>query len=79
MFQGNRELFRGLWIDNSDYVWETHPVIRIDLSRHPIRSPADLEKSLRRHLQRIARQYGISLPDDEPEFMLEDLIFDLSE
>jgi hypothetical protein len=30
LFEGNRELFKGLWIYDSDYRWTEHPVIRID-------------------------------------------------
>ena len=26
VFRGNRELFKGLWINDSDYQWEAHPV-----------------------------------------------------
>ena len=33
LFRGSRELFHGLWIDSSDYVWDAHPVVRIDFSR----------------------------------------------
>ncbi|MEZ4726706.1 MAG: AAA family ATPase [Caldilineaceae bacterium] len=42
IFRGNRELFQGLWIAESDYAWQIHPVIRIDFSLHYIRSRADL-------------------------------------
>jgi hypothetical protein len=31
VFQGRRELFRGLAIDATDYDWKPYPVIRIDL------------------------------------------------
>ena len=78
LFQGNRDLFQGLWIGRSDYDWETHPVIRIDLSRHPIHDQASLEKSFQRHLQRIASRYGIDLSEDSPAVMFEDLIYELS-
>ncbi|KKP25010.1 MAG: AAA-ATPase, partial [candidate division TM6 bacterium GW2011_GWF2_30_66] len=33
LFSGNRDLFKGLWIDeNTDYCWPVHPVIYLDLS-----------------------------------------------
>jgi hypothetical protein len=32
LFSGNRDLFKGLWIDkNTDYSWPVHPVIYLDL------------------------------------------------
>ena len=33
VFGGDRELFRGLWIYDSDYDFIKHPVIRLDLSK----------------------------------------------
>ena len=31
IFEGRRELFKGLRIDSSDYDWKTYPVIRLDM------------------------------------------------
>ncbi|HNO21756.1 MAG TPA: hypothetical protein PKK94_02165, partial [Leptospiraceae bacterium] len=33
IFSGNKELFKGLWIYQSDYSWEKHPVIHLHLSK----------------------------------------------
>jgi Predicted AAA-ATPase len=33
IFEGNKELFKGLWIYKADYAWEKHPVVRIDFSK----------------------------------------------
>jgi hypothetical protein len=32
LFSGNRELFKGLWIDQRSWEWAKHPVIRLDMS-----------------------------------------------
>ena len=32
IFEGRRELFKGLKIDQTDYDWKVHPVIHIDFS-----------------------------------------------
>ena len=32
IFRGKRHLFKDLWIDQSDYTWEQHPVIWLDMS-----------------------------------------------
>ena len=32
IFRNQRDLFKGLWIDHSDYQWEEYPVIRLDMS-----------------------------------------------
>ena len=31
IFEGQRDLFKGLSIEQSDYDWKPHPVIRIDM------------------------------------------------
>lgn len=77
IFQGNRELFTGLWIHGSDYTWPTHPIIRIDFSRHQIRTVADLEVRIQRHLAQIAEGYGVALVDAPFDIQTEDLILKL--
>jgi hypothetical protein len=42
IFQGNKELFKGLWLYDSPYQWQPHPVIRIDFSRHAVKNAAKL-------------------------------------
>ncbi len=32
LFEGGKELFQGLWIENSDWPWQPHPVVQIDFS-----------------------------------------------
>ena len=40
LFSGNRDLFKGLWIDtDSDYQWPVHPVVYIDINRVDKGSP----------------------------------------
>lgn len=79
IFRGNKELFQGLWIYESDYGWEKHPVIRIDFSRLQAKSAADLQSRIAHHLHRIAREHGITL-QDSPAFdvLWDDLIVQLA-
>lgn len=35
IFQGKRELFKGLAIDQTDYDWKTYPVVHIDFGSIP--------------------------------------------
>lgn len=60
-FLGKRELFKDLWIEKSDYKWEIHPVIRLDMSTIPNHSPEELEKYLLRQLVKIAKYYNCEL------------------
>jgi hypothetical protein len=61
LFLGNRSLFKGLWIDTSDYEWKEYPVIHLDFSGIPHRSVQELEDNLHDELDTIAYHYGISL------------------
>ena len=78
IFRGNRDLFHGLWLDGSDYKWESRPVIRIDFSRYPTENAAMLETNIQQHLKLIARQYEIQLEDGPFYLQLEELIFTLA-
>lgn len=57
LFRGHRELFHGLWIDKSDYTWETHPVIRLDFNLYPSTSAEELQGNLKRY-SRSSYHYG---------------------
>ena len=43
MFEGNKELFNGLWIYKADYAWKKHPVVRIDFSKKKAENKDDLK------------------------------------
>ena len=42
IFKGNRELFRGLYIDKADYNWKEYPVIHIDFSKCQRDNPSSI-------------------------------------
>ncbi|KKP35079.1 MAG: AAA-ATPase [candidate division TM6 bacterium GW2011_GWF2_32_72] len=81
LFSGNRDLFKGLWIDkNTDYSWSVNPVIYLDLSMRDSDAPEDLTSSLMRKLNKIAKSYKlIKIAQTTPGEMLEDLIVLLQE
>ena len=62
IFQGNRKLFQGLWIDGSDYSWVSHPIIRLDFSINPVESAEELKVVIDYETQRIAREYKLTEP-----------------
>jgi len=61
LFLGNRELFKGLWIDSSDYKWQKYSVIHIDFSVIAHDSPEQLYQALSLKLQDIGLGYGIDV------------------
>jgi len=81
LFEGKRELFKGLWIEDK-WDWQPYPVIRIDFARTV--STGSLEQfnqGLLLVLQRYARSYKISIPDsvDDARYYLAELIIELYE
>jgi hypothetical protein len=62
IFDNKRELFKGLYIDSSDWEWETYPVIRIDLNAGDYNEGKDaLSSTIEGALRSCSRQYGIVL------------------
>lgn len=60
--EGKKELFKGLWIANSDYSWEPVAVIRLDFSVLSIKNVETFESSLLSMLEQIGEKYHIKLP-----------------
>lgn len=58
----NKQLFNGLWINQSDYHWHEYAVINFDFSTLPINTLEDLENGLQHAVINIARVYEIDLP-----------------
>ena len=59
--QGKKELFKGLWLESSNYAWNPVAVIRFDFSELSIESSESFKSSLLIVMQRIANQYGVTL------------------
>lgn len=74
LFSAKRELFRGLWIEKSDWDWIEYPIINLDMSPVFNRTPEGLEQNLIRELNAIAKRYGISLNGESAANYLQDLI-----
>jgi hypothetical protein len=65
IFKGKRELFKGLYIDGTDYDWKEYPVVRFDFSTC-LRSTADgVADWINRQTIVIARAYGIQLDKED--------------
>lgn len=73
---GNKNLFDGLWIANSDYIWQSYGVITLDLSSWGINSPESLASGLKHALVEIAEEYAIEIDimPAEPEVVLRSLV-----
>ena len=58
-FSGDKELFKELWIYDSDYAFEKHPVLRLDMSNISNKTPEILEKAINLALKALAETEGI--------------------
>ena len=79
LFLARRDLFKDLWIDNSKYTWDYHPVVHLDFSVIAHRSKKDLEESLNNNLDGIAQAYGFKLDTKLPEDKFRELIETLAQ
>lgn len=78
MFQGNQELFKGLWIDSSDYNWKEHAVIRLDFNLYPSTTAEELQANIKRYLAINAQRHGVTLQDGPHYAQFGDLILTLA-
>lgn len=78
IFFGNRDLFKGLWIAQSDYQWPVHPVIRVDFSRHTVKDATGLERIIEYFVEEIALQYGVTLRGFDYQTKFDNLIQQLA-
>ena len=80
IFKGKRELFKGLYIDSTDYDWKEYPVIHIDFSNIEYININDFRKQIKDELVSIATKYNVKIQDDfEYNQVLKSLIEKLSE
>ncbi len=61
IFKAKRELFKGLYIDSTDYDWKEYPVIHVDFSTTTFRTRESLEETIKNALLYVAKEYNISL------------------
>ena len=78
IFAGHRDLFKGLWIHESDYDWEAHPVVRIDFSQVSVATASELKIALVEYLDQIAAQHNIALQGSTYYFRFSNLIQQLA-
>jgi len=77
VFKGDKELFKGLWIYDSDYVFKKHPVIRLDMSNIANKTPDILENTLSEEMISRAGEDDITVTGSEPGILFKRLIENL--
>lgn len=62
LFQGRKELFEGLWLDeNTDWEWTKHPVVKIDFNGISHDTHQLLKQGIVDNIKDIAMQNGLSV------------------
>ncbi len=64
IFRGKKELFKGLYIDSTDYDWKEYPVIHINFSEITFTDMEDLRSQIRDVLFGVAEQYDVTIEGD---------------
>ncbi|MDR1111545.1 MAG: AAA family ATPase [Deltaproteobacteria bacterium] len=73
LFTGNRERFKGLWIDSSDYAFDKHPTLFLSLSVESD-TTAILKESILTKLSFIAKAAKLEIKANTPALYLGELI-----
>jgi hypothetical protein len=77
VFNGDKELFKGLFIYDSGYDFEKHPVLRLDMSNIANENPAELKNSLSTVLKERAAEESLDVVGTVPSDIFKYLIIAL--
>ena len=66
-FRGQKELFKGLAIEELEEEWLTYPVLHLDLNARKYSTPQDLDAILNQYLESWEKLYGTEKQDRAPE------------
>ena len=77
VFQGKKELFKGLAIYDKPYDWKQYPVIHLDMGNCQAKTPEELNNFLLDTLTLLAEEYNMQLRGQSNatrfEFLIEDI------
>ena len=78
LFEGKKELFKGLWIENN-FDWKAVPVVKIDFNRGESEDFVGLKRSIDSMLGKEADRNGVKLTAESNRGKLDELITKLYE
>lgn len=78
IFQGKKELFKGLAIYDKPYDWKQYPVIHLDMNGFNFNSLDEFESSLLRLMKETADEHGVHLTETTPSNMFREIMTELS-
>ena len=74
IFKGNKELFKDLWIYNSDYNWTKFPVIKLDMSGASTLSYTLLLNTIAQQISFQGKLLQLEIKDDIPQIAFDKII-----
>ncbi|MBQ6473070.1 MAG: AAA family ATPase [Victivallales bacterium] len=74
VFEGKKELFKGLALYDKPYDWKTHPVIQLDMNGRDFSTLEKMENSFKQILLEQAKCNNVSLPMNSSDTMFHELI-----
>ncbi|MBR4667116.1 MAG: AAA family ATPase [Lentisphaeria bacterium] len=78
VFEGKKELFKGLALYDKPYDWKTHPVIHLDMANCDIQTPEELSEYLNDLLTNVASSFDLNLRGELLTTRFENLISDIA-
>ena len=78
IFKGNKRLFKGLHIYQSDYDWQEYPVLHFDFAQIADSSDEEFNAGLKAELGRMGKLYGVEIEGPSVQFQLKVLVEELS-
>jgi len=78
-FQGERDLFKGLYIDTVDWDWLPYPVLYLDLNTGEYTDPDKFESAINSSLRRWEDEFNITVKDDPIAQRFENIIQSIHE
>ncbi len=77
LFEGKRELFKGLYIDSTDYSFEKYPVLHFNFGEFDTTNYESFHHDFQRAIYNEAEKNGITLEKEEPSEMLNWLLYEV--
>lgn len=62
-FEGQRDLFNGLYIESTDWEWQSYPVLKIDLNTDKYAEPGILDRVLDNLFRDWEKKYDVDVKD----------------
>ena len=78
VFEGKKELFKGLALYDKPYDWKPYPIIHLDMANCDIQTPEELKKYLLDTLENIAVSFNLQLRGETLTGRFENLIMDIA-